>query len=387
VPGIAERLASIPGFAIDIVAAAAGEDPEVLRMENLDTDLSAPPVAISATVAALVDRKSHSYLPFIGTRALRETVAAKVGAQAGRVYDPEREVVITCGGTEGILDALLATVDPGDEVVLTDPTYAGLIQRVRLVGAEPRLVPLVPGAAGWRLDLDALAAAVNPRTRALLIMSPSMPTGAVLDLAEWTAIAEACRRFDSWLLYDAAMERILFDGHAPLHPATLPGMSERTITIGSVSKEQRMIGWRIGWVVGPVEVMTAVGRAHIYNTVTATGIAQAGAVAALSAPGEAEDVAAAVLAWNRRRDVVLSELADLPVYRPGGGWSLLLDVAALGHAPADATARLLEIGKVAATPMMAWSHAYRDRFVRLVYSREPAERLIGLGERVRAALV
>src|SRR5690606_23064754 len=150
-------------------------------------------------------------------------------------------------------------VDPGDEVVLTDPTYAGLIQRVRLVGAEPRLVPLVPGAAGWRLDLDALAAAVNPRTRALLIMTPSMPPGAVLDLAEWTAIAEACRRFDSWLLYDAAMERILFDGHAPLHPATLPGMSERTITIGSVSKEQRMIGWRIGWVVGPLEAMTAVG--------------------------------------------------------------------------------------------------------------------------------
>jgi aspartate/methionine/tyrosine aminotransferase len=379
-------MASIPGFAIDVVAAAVGDDPEVLRMENLDTDLSPPPVAVSATVAALVDRRSHSYLPFIGTRALREAAAARVGGPAGRAYDPDREVVITCGGTEGVLDALLATVDPGDEVVLTDPTYAGLIQRVRLVGAEPRLVPLVPGAAGWRLDLDALAAAVNPRTRALLVMSPSMPSGAVLDRAEWTAIAEACRRYDSWLLYDAAMERILFDGHAPLHPASLPGMSERTITIGSVSKEHRMIGWRIGWVAGPAEVMTAIGRAHIYNVVTATGIAQAGAAAALTAPGEADDVAAAVLAWNRRRDVVLSELAGLPVYRPGGGWSMLLDVAALGHTPVEATTRLLDIARVAATPMSAWSRAYADRFVRLVYSREPAERLLGLGERVRRAL-
>jgi aspartate/methionine/tyrosine aminotransferase len=387
VPGIAERLAGIPGFAIDVVAAAAGDDPEVLRMENLDTDLGPPPVAISATVAALVDRKSHSYLPFIGIRALREIVAGRVGAQAGRGYDPDREVVITCGGTEGVLDALLATVDPGDEVVLTDPTYAGLTQRVRLVGAEPRLVPLIPGPAGWRLDTDALAAAVNPRTRALLIMSPSMPTGAVLDRAEWTAIADACRRYDSWLLYDAAMERILFDGHVPIHPASLPGMAERTITIGSVSKEQRMIGWRIGWVVGPADVMTAIGRAHIYNVVTATGISQLGVVAVLSAPGEHDDVLAAVLAWNRRRDVVLSELAGLPVIKPGGGWSMLLDVAAMGHTPVEATTRLLDLGRIAATPMMAWTQAYTDRFVRLVYSREPAERLMGLGERVKRALI
>lgn len=383
-PGIAERLAAIPGFAIDQVAAAAEGDPEVLRMENLDTDLPPPAIAIAATTAALVDPRSHSYLPFTGSRALREAVSARVAATAGRAYDPDREIVITCGGTEGVLDALLATVDPGDEVVLTDPTYAGLIQRVRLVGAEPRLVPLVIGPEGWQLDTEALAAAVNPRTRAMLIMSPSMPTGAVLTRDEWLAIAEACRRYDSWLLYDAAMERILYDGAPLVHPASLPGMAERTLTIGSVSKELRMIGWRVGWVCGPAEVMTAVARAHIYNVVSATGIAQAGAAAALTAADDG--VAASVAEWQRRRDVVLAELDGLPVYRPRGGWSALLDVRALGFGAAEASARLLREGKIAATPMNTWGDAWADTFVRLVFSREPVPRLIGVGERVRRAL-
>jgi len=383
-PGIAERLAAIPGFAIDQVAAAAGDDPDVLRMENLDTDLPPPSVAIAATTRALVDPRSHSYLPFTGSRSLREAVASRVSAQAQRSYDPDRDVVITCGGAEGVLDALLATVDPGDEVVLSDPTYAGLIQRVRLAGAEPRLVPLIPDSSGWRLDIDALSAAVNPRTRALLMMSPSMPTGAVFTRAEWQAIADACGRYDSWLLYDAAMERILFDRAPYIHPASLPGMAERTLTIGSVSKELRMIGWRVGWVVGPSEVMTAVARAHIYNSVTATGISQDGAAAALTA--DDDGLAACVAEWQRRRDAVLAELAGLPAHKPAGGWSLLVDVRALGFGAAQASARLLTVGKIAATPMTTWGEAYSDRFVRLVYTREPLARLAGLGDRFRRSL-
>jgi aspartate/methionine/tyrosine aminotransferase len=382
VPGIAERIAQLPGFAIDQVAAAAGNDPEVLRMENLDTDLRPPAVAIAATAAALVDPRANSYLPFTGSLALRQAVASKLGRQTGRVYDPDREVVITCGGTEGVLDALLATVDPGDEVVLTDPTYAGLIQRVRLAGAVPKLVPLIAGAR-WRLDVEALAAAVGPSTRALLIMSPSMPAGAVLDRAEWEAIADACRRVDAWLLYDAAMERILFDGLPYLHPASLPGMAERTITIGSASKELRMIGWRVGWVVGPDPVMSAVARAHIYNAVTATGIAQAGAAAAIT---EDDDISAAVAEWQARRDVVLAQLDGLPVHAPSGGWSMLLDVRAMGLGAGEAAARLLAVGKVAATPMTTWGAAYGDAFVRLVFSREPVSRLETLRARVDLAL-
>ena len=378
------RLAGIPGFAIDRVAAAAGTDPAVLRLENLDTDLPPPPAALAATRAALGTDDANSYLPFTGQAELCAAVADRLAATSGLTYDLEREVVITAGGTEGMLDALLALTDPGDEVILTDPTYAGMTNRVRLAGAVPRLVPFVAGPGGWRLDLDALRAAAGERTRVLFIMNPSMPSGAVLDRTEWDALAALCRERDCRLLYNAAMERILFDGREVLHPAALPGMADRTVVIGSISKEFRMIGWRIGWVAGPAPLLADIARVHLYNVVTPPGIAQAGAAAALRAPED--DLRQAVAEWERRRNAVLEELAGLPVHSAAGGWSLLLDVDAMGHDSFEASRRLLERGRIAATPMRDWGVVNGDRFVRFVFSNEPLARLEGLGERVRRSL-
>ena len=377
------RLTDIPGFSIDRVAAAAGDDPEVLRLENLDTDLPPPSAARAATREALDRADANSYLPFTGREELREAVAQRLARQTGHPYDPG-QVVITCGGTEGMLDALLATTDPGDEVVLTDPTYAGMINRVRLVGAVPRLVPFVRQAGAWRLDLDALAEAVNGRTRALFLMNPSMPSGAVLNREEWAFVVDLCHRRSLRLIYNAAMERILFDGREFLHPAAWPGMAERTLVVGSVSKEFRMIGWRIGWVAGPHPVIDDVARVHLYNVVTPTGIAQAGARAALAEP-EA-DFAACLRTWERRRDTVDEQLRGWPLHSAAGGWSALLDVGALGLDSFTASRLLLERGKVAATPMRDWGRRNADGYVRLVFSREPVERLSGLRERVERAL-
>jgi aspartate/methionine/tyrosine aminotransferase len=377
------RLSGIPGFSIDQVAAAAGDDPEVLRLENLDTDLAPPPGAIEATRRAIGRDEDNSYLPFTGQDRLRAAIAARARTQTGIDYDPA-DVVITCGGTEGILDALFALTEPGDEVVLTDPTYAGMIYRPRLVGAVPRFVPFVVDGDEWRLDLDALDGAVGPKTRAIFLMNPSMPSGAVLNTTEWDAVATLCRERDLWLLYNAAMERIVFDARSVVHPATLPGMAERTVTIGSVSKEYRMIGWRVGWVYGPREVLADVALAHIYNTATATGIAQAGAIAALDEP-EAE-FARCVSIWEQRRDIVTRELAHYETVPAAGGWSQLLDVGALGFDSMTASRLLLEKGRVAATPMRHWGDLSGDRFVRFVFSNEPVERLRGLGDRTLQAL-
>ncbi|MFQ5568109.1 MAG: pyridoxal phosphate-dependent aminotransferase [Rhodothermales bacterium] len=378
-----QRLHGIPGFSIDRVAAAAGDDPEVLRLENLDTDLAPPSGVRAATQAALGNDDDNSYLPFTGKHTLREAVAHHAGAHAGHGYRPEH-VVITCGGTEGMLDALLATTDPGDEVILTDPTYAGMIYRVRLAGAVPRLVPFVVQDGTWRLDLNALKAAVSKRTRVVFLMNPSMPSGAVLTQVEWDVVAALCREYDLWLLYNAAMERILFDGHPLIHPAALPGMAERTITVGSVSKEYRMIGWRIGWVVGPEAIMADIARVHIYNVVTPTGIAQAGALAALQSPRA--DLEACVAEWQRRRDVLNEQLHDWPTISATGGWSQLLDVGALGYDSFTASRLLLERGRVAATPMRDWGERNSDQFVRLVFSNEPVERLADLRNRCMRAL-
>jgi aspartate/methionine/tyrosine aminotransferase len=375
------RLAGIPGFAIDEVAARAGADPRVLRLENLDTDVPPPAAAIAATRAAVGTDDANSYLPFTGTIQLRTAVAERLERQTGRPYDPQREVVITAGGTEGMLDTLLAVTDPGDEIILTDPTYAGMINRVRLAGAVPRLVPLVHGSGTWRLDLDALRAAASTRIRAVFLMNPSMPSGAVLDPTEWEAVAQVCQERDCWLLYNAAMERILFDGRSAIHPAALAGMAERTIVVGSVSKEYRMIGWRVGWVAGPATILADIARVHLYNVVSPTGIAQSGAVAALNQPPA--DLAAAVAEWERRRDALMLALGGFPLMSAAGGWSMLLDVRAMGHDSFTASRLLLERGRVAATPMRDWGEVNGDRFVRLVFSNEPVARLGELGDRLR----
>lgn len=376
------RFAGIEPFGIEAVAAAAGADPDVLRMENLDTDIPAPPSAVAATRDAVGRDDANSYLPFTGLRVLREAVARRLTGQTGRPYDPASEIVISSGGLAGILSALLATVDSGDEVVVTDPTYAGLLQRVRLVGARPRQVPCTVVNGRWRLDTDELTRSIGPRTRALLMMSPTMPSGLLLTDDEWRAVAAACDRVGAWLIYDAAMESIRYDGHPYRHPARL--LPDRTITVGSAAKEFRMIGWRVGWVGAPRAILSDIAQAVIYNTVVPSGFSQLGVAAALTDPDPG--VAAAVAEWERRRDTVLDQLDGLPIVAPDGGWSALLDAPACGHDAPELSRRLLTHGRVAATPMTTWGERVAPRYVRLVFSNEPVARLATLRDRVTAAL-
>jgi aspartate/methionine/tyrosine aminotransferase len=380
--GRTERFRDIKPFGIDAVAAAAGDAPDVLRMENLDTDIAPPAAAVAATRDAV--GRANSWLPFTGLASLREAVVERLERQTGHAYDPLAEVVITGGATAGMLSTLLATVDHGDEVIVTDPCYAGFIGRIRLAGARPVFVPLLAVDGRWRLDLERLAAAVTERTRAVLLMSPSMPSGHVLRDAEWTAVADACERADAWLLYDAGMDEILFDGLAYRHPVALEQLAGRTITLGGISKIHRMIGWRIGWAAGPAAVMGDVAFAAIYNTTVASGFGQVGAHAALT--GADDGVAAAVREWQARRDLVVAELDGVPLVVPDGGWSLLVDAAALGHDAPELSRRLLEYGRIAATPMTAWGEEVAPRYVRLVFATEPLDRLRGIGDRVRAAI-
>jgi aspartate/methionine/tyrosine aminotransferase len=377
------RLEHIPGFNIDRVAAAAGDDPDVLRLENLDTDIPPPEEAMEATREAIGEDEANSWLPFTGRDDLKEAVAAYLERRGGPRYDGRREIVITSGEGDAMLDALFCLTDPGDEVVLTDPTYAGMLNRVRLVGAVPRLVPLHVSAGEWRLDLDLLQAAVTERTRVLFISSPSLPTGWVANDDEWEAVASICRDRDLWLLYLAWFESILFDDRSVRHPASLREMRDRTVTVSGPSLEQRMIAWRVGWVVAPGQLANDVSRVQIYNGLVPSGFAQIGTRVALGLPDD--HLHAANAECQRRRDETMRQLDGLPAVRPAGTWSLLLDVAALGYDCTEVSDRLLE-QKVAATPMRGWGGDVADRHVRFVFSNEPVERLALLGDRLRAAL-
>ncbi len=180
------------------------------------------------------------------------------------------------------------------------------------------------------------------------------------------------------------MERILFDGIEHIHPAALPGMAERTITVGAVSKEYRMIGWRVGWIVAPVSIIDDIGLVNISNVVCPVGIAQDAATRALHTPDS--DIAAATAEWQSRRDIILQELDGLPVVKPEGGWSLLMDVSPFGLTSGEASERLLERSQIAATAMAGWGSERSENFIRFVFSNEPISRLRGLRERVEAAL-
>ena len=380
------RLAGMAGIGVDRMGNLAdqSQDGALLRLENLDTDLRPPPGVEEATRQAVAEDDANSYLPFLGADSLRQAAAALVSRVSGVEYDWRHSTIVSAGGLNGILNALLALLEPGDEVILTDPIYIGLVNRVRLAGGVPVFAPYQIEDGVWRLDRERLRQAVTAKTKVLLMMSPSMPTGAVFTRQDWDSICATCRAADAWLLYDSAMERILFDGLDSLHPAALPGMAQRTITVGAVSKEYRMIGWRIGWIVAPPAIIDDIGLVSISNVVCPVGIAQAAATVALQAPDT--DIAAASAEWQNRRDTILQELEGFPIVKPQGGWSMLLDVSGFGLTGAQASQRLLEKGKIAATAMTGWGSERSAHFVRFVFSNEPVRRLRDLRERVEAAL-
>ena len=381
------RLRHIPGIGVDRVgdAADATHDPSMLRLENLDTDLSPPAVALAATRRAVEEQSANSYLPFQGHWPLREAAAAHVSALSGVYHNPRTQCVGVAGGLNGVTNALLATVEPGQEVVVGDPIYAGLVNRVRLAGGIPRHVPSKATPHGWRTDPDELADAIGPATAAVLLMSPSMPTGEVLSSEHLAALAGPVRRHGAWVIYDAAMERLRFDGRQPLHPASHPALADRVITVGSASKELRMIGWRVGWVTGPAHILSDIGLVGLTNVVCQVGIAQQAVTDALRAPDADADVSHATTIWKERAEVVLAQLQRYPCVRPDGGWSLLLDAAELGLTAAELSRRLFERARIAASPMDGWGPS-GARYLRLVYANEPLERLRELGDRFQQAV-
>jgi len=379
------RLDHLHGIGVDRMGALGDRaKTDLLRLENLDVDIPPDPEALARAREAIDRDDSNSYLPFVGHQRLRDVAARHVSMMSGVSYSGDRHCIISAGGLSGILNVLLATVDVGDEVIVTDPTYVGLVNRVRLVGAIPKFVPFIFTPGGdWTFDRARLQEAVGPKTTAMLLMSPSMPGGGYLDEDDWRAVADLCRSRDLLLILDAAMERLVFDRRPLVHPASLPGMAERTITIGSSAKELRMIGWRVGWIVAPEVMIPDLAAVSLANVVTPVGVAQDAVATALerspSTIGEYVDQLQA------RRDTVLDELRELPFGLPAGGWSLLMRVSDFGIDGDTMSERLLHQG-VCATSMHGWGVTHGEQYVRFVFSNEPVERLNLLGDRVRRAL-
>jgi aminotransferase len=281
----------------------------------------APEMLKEAAARAIRD-DINQYAITWGAQALREAVARKYQRWYGLTADPEREITVTCGATEAMISTLLAVVDPGDQVIVFEPFYENYGPDTILADAEPVYVPLEPGRP---LDLDRLAAAFSPRTRAIIVNTPSNPSGRVLSRAELGAIAELCQRHDALAVTDEIYEHIRFEGeHVPI--ATLPGMRERTVTISGASKTFSVTGWRIGWIIAPAALTDAIRKVHDFLTVGAPAPLQEGVAAALDGlDGAFYDGLTAM--YRGKRDLLHTALLDagFECRAPEGAYYILAD--------------------------------------------------------------
>lgn len=382
---LSQRVQSMLRMTMADMADAADAIPGAYRLENADTYLTPAAHVLDATRAAVGDDDSNSYLPLRGLSEMRAAVASRYRADWGLEYDPDGEIVISCGAGESMLNALLTLINPGDRVLLTNPTYSGMAQRVRLAGGRQVFTPLVRGAGGWRLDVAGLREAASG-CRVLFFASPCMPVGTVFTQQETEAIAAAAEENDAWIVFNGHADKVAFGGRRIVNPASLPGLRERTLLVGCTSKNYGMPGWRIGWALGPRPVMAAMEDVHIFNGIMPSGICQRGAAAALTGPQQWQ--ADAVATYEQGQAVLLGEIAaseQLAAVPAEGGYYCLLDVSGTGLDAVTFAGRLLDEEHVAVTPMQGWGgDDFGEHLVRLIFTNEPPERLREAGRRIAA---
>jgi aspartate/methionine/tyrosine aminotransferase len=284
-------------------------------------DFPAPDVLKEAAVRAIRD-DVNQYAVTWGAPRLRTAVAASYDRWYDIEVDPDRQVTVTCGATEAMAAALLALVDPGDEVIVLEPFYENYGPDAVLCAAKPVFVRVEPGDG---LDLDRLAAAFSPATRAIVLNTPNNPTGHVLSREELEVIAELCRRYDAWAITDEIYEHILYDGvHIPM--ACLPGMSDRTVTVSGASKTFSVTGWRVGTIVAPADASGAIRKVHDFLTVGAPAPLQEAVATAMETLGDDyyRDLADS---YRRRRDLMVEALqaAGFRCTPPAGAYYVLAD--------------------------------------------------------------
>jgi aspartate/methionine/tyrosine aminotransferase len=291
-------------------------------------DFPAPEILKNAAREAIT-ADINQYAITWGAKPFRDAIAAKSQRTYGLDIDPEREITVCCGSTEGMMASLLAVTNPGDELVIFEPYYENYGPDSLLCGATRKFVQL--HAPDWTFDPDELRRAFSPRTKAIIINTPNNPTGCVFDRKSLELIAELCQEFDALAITDEIYEHILYDGTVHVPIMQIPGMRDRTILINSMSKTYAVTGWRVGWVVASPDLSHSIRKVHDFLTVGAAApLQQAGAIA-LALPDDyytsmAEDYAA-------RRDTMLEVLegAGFRCYRPRGAYYIMTDISGFGY--------------------------------------------------------
>ena len=311
-------------------------------------DFNPPDELIEAATRAMKDGLNQYAITW-GSPRLREAICEKASWYNGIHCDPDRNVTVTCGATEAMMASMLAIVDPGDEVVIFEPYYENYGPDTIVSGAKPVYVPLIE--PDFDFDPDALRAAFNDATKAIIINTPHNPSGKVFTSDELALIAELCERYDVIAVTDEIYEHIIYDGSRHISPASVPGLRDRTITISGLSKTYSATGWRVGYAIAPEHITNAIRKVHDFLTVGAPAPLQEAGVTALRLPRGYYTRLAEF--YCHKRDIICKELADVGFvpFVPKGAYYVLTDIAAF-DAPDDTefAVRLVETVGVAAVP-------------------------------------
>jgi len=291
-------------------------------------DFAAPQVIKEAAQRAIAD-DINQYAITWGAKPFRDAIAAKYKHHYALDFDPEREITVCCGSTEGMIASLLAITNPGDEVIIFEPFYENFGPDTMLCAADRKFVRLHP--PDWRFDPNELRRAFSPKTKAIIINSPGNPTGHVLDRDQLECIAALCQEFDAIAITDEIYEHILYDGAKHIPMISLPGMRHRTLLINSMSKTYAVTGWRVGWVMGSPDLTESVRKVHDFLTVGAAAPLQAAGVVALGLPDDYYTEVADHYKDRRDRMVGMLSRAGFKCSVPKGAYYVMADIRGFGR--------------------------------------------------------
>jgi len=318
-----------------------------------------PPAEVIQEAVQAIQNGNNQYSITWGQKALREAVAQKVQKFNGINADPEREVTITCGSSEGLIASLLGLVNPGEKVVIFEPFYENYLPGLALCGATPLFVHLRPPA--WAIDMEELERAFAQNPRAIILNSPGNPSGKVFSQNELAVIAHYCQERGVLVITDEIYEHIIYDGLEHIPMAKLPGMWERTVTVSGCSKTYSATGWRVGYVVAHHNIMDAIRKVHDYLVVAAPTPFQIAAALALNLPDSYYDELKKY--YQERRDFLLKLFAELsiPVLRPAGAYYMMIQIDHLGYlSDEDFAMALVEKAGIATVPGSSFYHLPED---------------------------
>ena len=311
-------------------------------------DFSAPQAVKEAARQAIAE-DVNQYAITWGARSFREAIAAKFERTYGMPVDPERQLCVTCGSTEGMIASILAVIDPGDEVVLFEPYYENYGPDAIIAGAVPRYVTL--HEPDWTFDERELAAAFNNNTLGFILNSPNNPTGKVFSREELQSIAALCQKYGVVAFTDEIYEHITYEGATHIPLITLPGMEDRTVTVNALSKTYSVTGWRVGWTIASPQLTDGIRKVHDFLTVGAAAPLQEAGVVAMNLPGSYYETMAAE--YRERRDLMLDVLTriGLPTSKPLGAYYIMSDISGLGFdGDVEAALHLVREARVATVP-------------------------------------